>query len=265
VSTKPNAERRWALSPVDSRSHLLAESDEVEMVVTECGQPLPCSVDTSPHPPTGLWCPTCARGAGQAGVQRPLGDAELVAVVSPELVASLVLRLVCDGGVTKIGDRYLDGGLPTPDYWAGVFDGLINAGLLTLAEEDPYGMRRVGVTETGHIRYAQLRDTHPRSGLRVPEPRFPPPGPATGAVPDLVGGSGPVMHWARCPTDGLLHAIAPTDTAQAMTRGYAETLCEHQLPAEGLTLQDTPSGALCLPCVIGVTADIQDPDPMGTT
>jgi hypothetical protein len=73
-----------------------------------------------------------------------------------------------------------------------------------------------------------------------------------------------VMHWARCPTEGLLHAIAPTDTAQAVTRGYAKTLCSHQLSAEDLILQDVPSGALCLPCVIGVTADIEDPGRMGT-
>jgi hypothetical protein len=36
------------------------------------------------------------------------------------------------------------------------------------------------------------------------------------------------------------------------------------LPAEGLAIQDVPSGALCLPCVIGVTADMEDPGRMGT-
>ena len=278
MSTTPNTGRRWALSPIDSRSHLLAEVEgaPVGMVVTECGQLLPCTVTTSSHPPTGLWCPICARSAGQAGVQRPLGDAELVAVVSPELVASLVFHLVCDGGVTKVGDRYLDGGLPTPDYLAGVFDGLINAGLLTLAEQNPSGMRQVSVTEAGHVRYARLRNTRQPTGLRVPEPRFPTtrptaasrqsstPKPAAGTAPDPVRGSGPAMHWMRCPTEGLLHAIAPTDSEQAVARGYAEALCGHQLPAEDLTVHDVPSGALCLPCVIGVTADMQDPGRMGT-
>jgi len=282
MSTTPNtgsdAGRRWMLSPVDSRSHLLAEAEGVAvgMVVTECGRLLPGVVEVSPHPPTGLWCPTCFRGAGQVGVQRPLSDADLVAVVSPELVASLVLRLACDGGVAKVGDQYLDGGFPTPGYLAGVFDGLINAGLLALAEEDPSGMRRVSVTEAGHVRYAQLRDTRQPAGLGVPEPRFPTTRstaasrpsstlkPVAGTAPDPVGGGGPAMHWMRCPTDGLLHAIAPTDIEQAVVRGYAEALCSHQLPAEGLAIQDVPSGALCLPCVIGVTADMQDPGRMGT-
>jgi hypothetical protein len=187
-----------------------------------------------------------------------------------------VLRLACDGGVAKVGDRYLDGGLPTPDYLAGVFDGLINAGLLTLAEQDPSGMRRVSVTKAGHARYGQLRDTRRRADLWIPEPRFPTTGPAAvgrqsgtlkpvgGGRPDPIRGSGPAMHWVRCSTDGLLHAIAPTDSAQAVACGYAETLCGHHLPAEGLALQDVPSGALCLPCVIGVTADMPDPGPMGT-
>ncbi len=72
------------------------------------------------------------------------------------------------------------------------------------------------------------------------------------------------MHWARCPTEGRVHAIEPTDTEQAAGRGYAEALCGHRLPAEGLAVQDVPSGALCLPCVIGVTADMPDPGRMGT-
>jgi hypothetical protein len=205
-----------------------------------------------------------------------MSDADLVAVVSPELVASLVLRLACDGGVAKVGDRYLDGGFPTPGCLAGVFDGLINAGLLVLGDEDPSGIRQVRITEAGHARYAHLRDTRPRAGLWVPEPRFPSTGPtavgrrsstrepAAGTVPDPVRGSGPAMHWTRCPTDGRLHAIAPTDTAQAAACGYAEALCGHRLPAEDLAIQDLPSGALCLPCVIGVTADMEDPGPMGT-
>jgi hypothetical protein len=72
------------------------------------------------------------------------------------------------------------------------------------------------------------------------------------------------MHWARCSIDGRLHAIAPIDATQAVARGYAETLCGHHLPAEGLAMQDVPSGSLCLPCVIGVTADMPDPGRLGT-
>ncbi len=61
-----------------------------------------------------------------------------------------------------------------------------------------------------------------------------------------------------------LHAIKPTDTEQAAARNDAEALCGHRLP-EGLEVQDVPSVALCLPCVIGITADMPDPGRMGTT
>jgi len=95
------------------------------------------------------------------------------------------------------------------------------------------------------------------------------PGSGAGSVPgdgqsDSLRGSGPAMHWARCPTDGLLHAIAPIDAKRAVARGYAETLCDHHLPVEVLVMQDVPPSSLCLPCVIGATADIPDPGRMGT-
>lgn len=176
-----------------------------------------------------------------------MGDDGTVAGLSPELVASLVLRRAHDGGVAKVGDRYLDGGHPTPGYLAGAFDELINAGLLAIADADPYGFRRVSVTETGRTRYAQLRDTRQSAGLWVPEPRFPTtgptavgrrsstPSPAVGGTPDPIRGCGPAMHWARCPAEGRVHAIEPTDTEQAAARG------------------------------IGVTTDMPDPGRMGTT
>jgi hypothetical protein len=44
--------------------------------------------------------------------------------LSPELVASMVLQRAHGGGVAKAGDRYLDGGFPTPGYLAGAFDEL---------------------------------------------------------------------------------------------------------------------------------------------
>lgn len=278
MNTAPNTGRRWALSPVDSRSHLLAEAGSAPtgMLVTDCGQLLPCAVGTSPHPPTGLRCPTCAQGASQACVQFPVSDMDSATGLSPELVASLALRRAHDGGVAKVGDRYLDRGHPAPGYLTGAFDELINAGLLALADEDPYGLRRISVTEAGRIRYAHLRGTRQRTGLWVPEPRFPTtgptaacrqlstPAPAAGGAPDPIRSSRPAMHWARCPADGRLHAIEPTDTKRAGTRGYAEALCGHRLTAENLAIQDVPSGALCLPCVIGVTSDMQDPGRMGT-
>ncbi len=138
MSTTPNMGRRWALSPIDSRSHLLAEQDGVPvgMLVARCGRVLPCSVDTSPHPPTGLRCPACAWAGSQAGAPLAVRGAYSVPGLSPELVVSLALRRACDGGVAKAGDRYVDGGSPTPGYLAGAFDELINAGLLVLADED---------------------------------------------------------------------------------------------------------------------------------
>jgi hypothetical protein len=68
VSTAPKSARRWALSPVDSRSHLLAEQDgaPVGMLVADCGQLLTCSTDTIPYPTPGLRCPSCAPDTGQA-------------------------------------------------------------------------------------------------------------------------------------------------------------------------------------------------------
>ena len=163
----PNTGRRWALSPVDSRSHLLAEAGGAPtgMLVTDCGQLLPCSVDTSPHPPSELRCPTCARAAGKAVVQLPVSGAGSIPDLSPELVASMVLRRACDGGVAKVGDCYFDRGHSTPGYLAGAFDELINAGLLALADEDPYGFRRVSVTEAGHVRcVANCGDRRSESG-----------------------------------------------------------------------------------------------------
>lgn len=70
------------------------------------------------------------------------------------------------------------------------------------------------------------------------------------------------MLWAR-PEDGELHAIEPRDVAFARERGYAQTLCGTQLPAEGLAFEAAPSGSLCMPCVIDATADMPDPGQFG--
>jgi len=71
------------------------------------------------------------------------------------------------------------------------------------------------------------------------------------------------MRWARDRHDGRLHACEPADVALAASRGYAECLCGRHLPAD-VGLEDGPSGALCLPCVIGVTAEMADPGRIGT-
>ncbi|MGQ0717368.1 MAG: hypothetical protein ACT4NP_08635 [Pseudonocardiales bacterium] len=53
VNTAPNTGRRWALSPVDSCRHLLAEGGQRSDrdAVDGLRAALPCAVDTSPHPP----------------------------------------------------------------------------------------------------------------------------------------------------------------------------------------------------------------------
>ena len=74
----------------------------------------------------------------------------------------------------------------------------------------------------------------------------------------------PSPLWARCPDDGRLHVLESVDVASAALRGYSECLCGHRLPAEGLAIEDGPTGALCLPCMIGITAELPDPGRMGT-
>lgn len=73
----------------------------------------------------------------------------------------------------KLGDRYLDGGVPTSGYLAGVFDELTDAGLLALADPDPHGREQVTLTTAGHIRYTQLLGTQRRADRPVPDPQFP--------------------------------------------------------------------------------------------
>lgn len=71
----------------------------------------------------------------------------------------------------------------------------------------------------------------------------------------------PVL-WAR-PKGGRLHAVERDDAAMAAGRGYTEALCGAHLPAEDLGFERVPSGTLCLPCMIGATADLPDPGRFG--
>lgn len=52
--------RRWALSPRDMRSHLLADDgrDPIGIVLAKCGHIMPSSVDTGPRP-IGTRCEAC--------------------------------------------------------------------------------------------------------------------------------------------------------------------------------------------------------------
>jgi DNA-binding MarR family transcriptional regulator len=109
-------------------------------------------------------------------VPSPLHSAEPIREhlgLSPELLASWALRRAHRGRVAKSGDQYVDYGRLTLSYLTRTLDELTKAGLLALAEEDPWGLRRVSLTETGHAHYAQLAATPRRVTLSVPEPQFP--------------------------------------------------------------------------------------------
>lgn len=103
--------------------------------------------------------------AGWRRVWPRLTSAELIAAgVSAELLASLALRRASSGRVAKSGDHYFDHGHPMPSYLTQTLDELTDSGLLILTE-DVSGMRRLGLTEGGRTRHAQLRAT-PQSRIR---------------------------------------------------------------------------------------------------
>ncbi len=87
------------------------------------------------------------------GILLPATGIELVRGLRPEFLESLALQRANRGGVAKSGDHYYDYGRPIPTYLTGAFDDLAGAGLLALAEEDPWCMRRLSLTETGRARY----------------------------------------------------------------------------------------------------------------
>ncbi|MGH3996531.1 MAG: hypothetical protein ACRDTJ_03615 [Pseudonocardiaceae bacterium] len=108
-NTGSSAERRWALSPIDSCSHLLAERG----VVPRSG----CWWWNAGSSCRARWTPVPTRSPGfdarpTHGVQaRPVSQllvsgTESVPDLGPELVASLALRRARDGGVSKVGDCY---------------------------------------------------------------------------------------------------------------------------------------------------------------
>ncbi|MCA1707529.1 MAG: hypothetical protein LC808_31370 [Actinobacteria bacterium] len=86
----------------------------------------------------------------------PIGTTESAEGLNPELLAALALRRALGGGVAKAGGVYVDGGHPMGRYLAGRLTELIDCGLLMLADEDGWGLRRVTVTDAGQARYAQV-------------------------------------------------------------------------------------------------------------
>lgn len=177
--------------------------------------------------------------------------------IDPELVTWMALRRVAAGRVLRLAaGSFVDGGRPVPGYIAEAFTTLTAAGLVDEHDEPDQPAHRLVLTDTGATDYAQLSKRH-RAGLSAPAPEFPHP-PAPGSQPD------PLMRtrWARCPVDGRLHAAEPADALLAATRGYLECLCGQRLPAD-VPLVDGPSGALCPPCVVGVTSETENPGRFG--
>lgn len=82
--------------------------------------------------------------------------AESTEGLSPELLAALALRRALGGGVARVDGVYVDGGHPMGRYLAGTFTDLIDCGLLAVADEDEWGLRRVTVTRSGQALYAQV-------------------------------------------------------------------------------------------------------------
>lgn len=100
----------------------------------------------------------------------------------------MALRRVSCSGVAQVGDCWLDGGHRVPGYIADALTELLAGGRVALADQDPYGLRRGALTDSGAARYEWL--CQQRQALEVPVPRF-------GAIgkrpeidgPDLPGGT----------------------------------------------------------------------------
>ena len=83
----------------------------------------------------------------------------------------MALRRVSDGGVTQAGACWLDSGHRVPGYIADALTELLGKGLVALADQDPYGLRRSALTDSGAARYQRLCRQR-QVTLRVPAPRF---------------------------------------------------------------------------------------------
>ncbi|MGH3719402.1 MAG: family 1 glycosylhydrolase [Pseudonocardiaceae bacterium] len=137
--------------------------------------------------------------AGVPGVQRPLSSGEPIPGLSPELLASWALRRVHRGGVAKSGDHYFDRGRLMLSHLTGALDELVEGGVLALAEEDTWGLRRVSLTAAGHDRYLQL----------CCPPRRCPISSSGAAIPK----SGRERVWEVSPVEQVVSGLMPDDRA----------------------------------------------------
>lgn len=81
-------------------------------------------------------------------------------LTGPELLVWIALRRVHTGRVAQFEGRYYDSGRRVPCFLPAVFDDLVKAGLLALAEPDPAsaGLRRVVLTSEGRARFVVLSE-----------------------------------------------------------------------------------------------------------
>lgn len=68
----------------------------------------------------------------------------------------IALRRVSGNGVARLGDCWLESGHRVPGYVTDALTELLAGGLVVLADQDPYGLRRAAITESGTARYEWL-------------------------------------------------------------------------------------------------------------
>ncbi|MGH4012806.1 MAG: hypothetical protein ACRDSL_02470 [Pseudonocardiaceae bacterium] len=73
-----------------------------------------------------------------------------------DLTRWIALRRADEGGVALLEGSYYHHGRAVPHYLNAPFAGLLDGGMLTLADPDAAGMRAVTLTEEGRTLYAVL-------------------------------------------------------------------------------------------------------------
>jgi hypothetical protein len=68
----------------------------------------------------------------------------------------IALCRVSGGGVARVGDCWLESGHRVPGYITEALTELLAGGLVALADQDPYGLRRAAITKSGTARYEWL-------------------------------------------------------------------------------------------------------------